>query len=128
MAIIDRARFKPDMNRSTLEAVIGGLRPDTTPPSGMVYLPVQIVTWQDTDLPVASYRPGDPATEQHITTVIEDVLSMSLQGFNGMTAAQVDTDLAARLDAWATTVAPAVALARRVIRAAKRTAPRVIVG
>ena len=127
MATVDRARYKPDTYRSTLEAIVAELNPTVTPPTGTVYLPVQIVSFNDTDFPAANYRPGDNGIEQFVTVIYESVISVQLEGFEGMTAQQVQDDLIARLDAWAQTVKPAIPRLRRIIRAAKRLPPREIV-
>jgi len=126
MAIKDMCRFKPDMNRSTLESLVSGLDTSVTPATGTVYLPVQIVSWDDSDLPAAAYRPGNPDIEQFVTVLYEDTIQVALQGFQGMSAAAVLADLEDRLDAWAVTVKPAIPMLRRVIRAAKRIAPRAL--
>ncbi len=124
MAMQDRARYKPDMQRSTLEALVANLDPTATPPTGTVYLPVQVITYDDGDIP--AYRPGDPEIEQYVTVLHEDTLSFALDGFGGLTAAGVLAQMEGRLDSWAATVKPAVPMLRRIIRAAKRTAPRAL--
>jgi hypothetical protein len=132
MAIVDMARFKPDRG-SSLESlvsrnVVGG---NGTPGSGTtqttVYLPVQIITFDDTKLTIATHEPGDPNDERFITVLDEDTLQVAAEGFAGMTAAAVLADLQARLDTWASGRRNDVPMLRRIIRAAKKLPPRAIV-
>lgn len=126
MALQVRARFKSDSFRSSLESLVTGLNTSVTPPTAVVVIPAQIVVYDDVAVTAANYRPGDPTIEQFITVVYEDSLSFQLEGFAGMTAAQITTEFNTRLDAWSLSVKPALLPLAQVMYAARRLNPRVI--
>jgi hypothetical protein len=126
MALAVRARYKPDAFRSSLESLVANLDATVTPPTATLALPVQVVVYDDTVVTAATYRPGDPAVEQYITVVIEETLSVALEGFAALTAAEATADFAARLDAWVLTVKPALPLLAKALYAARRLPPRAV--
>jgi hypothetical protein len=131
MAIKGAVRFKPDMYRSTLEATVGGLQPTPEgggPPKGTVYMPVQLVAYDDAQVGTGGnpYVPGAPASEQFITVLYEDTLQMDLAAFNGISQAAATALWATALDNWKTWVTPAGVNLLKATRAARNLPPSVI--
>jgi hypothetical protein len=124
MAIIDVVRYKPDMYRSSLESLVSELDTDVTPATGTVHLNVQAISFDDTVVTVQNYVPGAPETERNITVTLEDVISLSLASFDGQTPAQITGRLMTELDSWGSTMKIAIPNLRKVMRAARRAAPR----
>lgn len=129
MAIRGAVRFKPDMYRSTLEATVGALDASATPPTGTVYMPVQLVAYNDTEVGTQGnpYVAGDPASERFITVLYEETLQMELAAFQGKSQAAATAMWTAALTEWRDAVAPAGPNLLKAIRAA-RIAPPVLLG
>ncbi len=129
MAIRGAVRFKPDMYRSTLETTVGSLNAAVTPPTGMVFMPVQLVAYDNAKVGTADnpYVPGSPASEVEITVLYEDTLSMELAAFQGISQAAATALWTAALTNWRDQIAPAGPNLLKAIRAA-RIAPPVLLG
>lgn len=126
MAIRGAVRFKPDMYKSSLETTVANLNPAAAPPTGTVYMPVQLVAYDDTVVTAGNYKPGDPATEREITVLYEDTLSMELSAFNGITQAAATTLWTNALANWKALVTPAGPNLLKAIRSARLTPPSVV--
>lgn len=120
------ARFKPDMYRSSLETTVAGLDPSATPPSGAVYMPVQLVAYDDQVVTGQNYVPGDPATEKNITILYEDTLQMALEAFDGKTQNQASAMWQEALESWRDAVAPAGPNLLKAIRSARLSPPSIL--
>jgi hypothetical protein len=123
MAVRGAVRFKPDTNKTALEATIGGLNAAATPPTGTVYMVAQLVAYDDTVVTPANYTAGDPATERNITVLYEETLSKDLAVFNGINQAAATALWATALTAWRDQIAPAAPNMLKAIRGARRAAP-----
>ncbi len=129
MAIKGAVRFKPDIYRSTLEATVGSLNAAATPPAGTVFMPVQLVAYDDTKVGTAGnpYVPGAQASEVEITVLYEDTLSMELAAFQGISQAAATALWTVALTNWRDAIAPAGPNLLKAIRAT-RIAPPVLLG
>lgn len=129
MAIKGAVRFAPDMYKSALESTVGQLNAAASPPTGTVFMPVQLVTYDDTKVGTAGnpYVPGDPASEVHITILYTDTLSMELAAFQGKSQAAATALWTDAITAWRDAVAPAGPNLLKAIRAA-RIAPPILLG
>lgn len=123
MTVRGGVRFKPDMYRSSLESTVGSLDPSATPPTGTVFMVVQLAAWDDADFAGVTYTPGDPATESLLTILYEDTLSMELAAFAGKTEQQATAMWAAALANWKNYVAPAALTLLNATRGARLTPP-----
>lgn len=123
MAIKGAVRFKPDMWKSTLESTVGGLDPAATPPTGTVYMPVQLVAYDDAVVTGGNYSPGEPATEKNITVLYEDTLQLELAAFQGINQAAATALWTAALNNWKTWITPAGVNLLKATRSARLSAP-----
>lgn len=128
MTIKGAVRFTPDMYKSTLEATVGSLDASATPPTGTVYMPVQLVAYNDTEVGTQAnpYIPGDPASERYITVLYAGTLSMELAAFQGINQAAATALWTTALNAWKDAVTPAGPNLLKAIRAA-RIAPPILI-
>lgn len=118
MAVNIGWRTKPDIQRDPLQATLAGM--DYAAGTGTVLMPVQLVSYNDTDVNVATAIPGDPASERYITILDEDVLQGDLAALGAMTAPQVAAFWKAAGDGWALARKPSVSALNRAIRPARR--------
>ena len=118
MAIQQGWRFKSDIFRDPLQATNMGV--NWTAGSGTVLMPIQLVSYNDADVNVATAVPGDIASERYITVLDEDVLQAELSVLDAMTAAQVAAFWKAAGDGWALARKPSLAALNRAIRPARR--------
>lgn len=136
MAVKGAVRYKPDTYRSSLETLVAGLSPQgaqTNPgvqpptydgvPAGDVVMVAQLVAYDDVQLQLANYKPGDPLTEQYITVLHERPITLALAAFNGLTQTQATALWTAELNSYKTWVTPAATTLLRAIRAARRANP-----
>lgn len=114
------ARYKPDA--MTDKALVGGAAPDGS--AGTLYFEVRAVTYDDTIVTGANYKPGDPTVEANITVVFQDVLQFDLPTLAAMTPAALLTYFQTQLDAWATTNKPLATAMQKVRRVAMSVPPR----
>ena len=126
MAFQTGVRFKPDTYKSQLEAIIMGFDPTSTPPTGTRVFPVQIVAYNDARFNVANYDAGDPATEKRLRVLYTETIQVEIAPWATMTINQIEADLNARLDAWALSVKPALALLNKINTAIERVGLRPI--
>lgn len=118
MAVQQGWRFKPDTNRDPLQATNMGV--NWTAVSGTVLMPIQLVSYNDADINVATAVPGDITSERYITVLDEDVLQGDLATLGAMTALQVAAFWKAAGDGWALARKPSLAALNRAIRPARR--------
>lgn len=113
MAIHFAARWRPQIYRSTTEAIIVNRHPaspDADPPipasAGQRIEVLQLVCFDDAEVgtPDNPYRPGDPQTEQYLAICDEAVIQLDVSAFAGKTPAQAralwDAARDARIAAW----------------------------
>jgi hypothetical protein len=92
MALQYAVRWRPVPFRSTIETIS---TPDQTDENGAV-IPgqriqtLQAIAFDDTKVGTAGnpYRPGDPATEQHLAIIEEVPIQLDIAAFAGKTVAQ----------------------------------------
>ena len=118
MAIVQGWRMKPDINRDPLQSTLAGM--DYATATGTVLMPIQLVSYNDADVNVATAIPGDPASERYITVLDEDVLQGDLATLGAMTAPQVAAYWKSAGDGWALARKPSAAALNRAIRPARR--------
>lgn len=127
MPRVQRWRFKPDMNRSTLETLAQSVTADEQGnPQGTLTLPIQIISWDTADLAPADYKPGDPATERFLTIVDEETVQVDAAVLGSQSGAQVRDTLNAAGDAWATGRKSLTPALERIFTVARRMVPRAI--
>lgn len=103
MAVKYAVRWKPDINRSSLETKIQNRDMSADPPnSGNRVRCLQLVAFDDSQVGVSgnAYVPGAPATEQFITIIDERVVTLGIAAFTGLTFAQSQALWDAERDAW----------------------------
>lgn len=95
-------RWRPAAYRSTTETILMPGNPEADPPTGGQRVQtLQLVVYDDTKLGTTGnpYRPGAPETEQHLAIVDEVPISMEVDAFAGLTAAQSTAQWNAARDA-----------------------------
>lgn len=92
MAIKYAARWRPTPFRSTIEAIIVPMTDAETGEStgpGWRVQTLQAIVFDDARFAAGNpYKPGDPATEQHLAIVEEIQIQLDIAAFAGKTYAQ----------------------------------------
>jgi hypothetical protein len=121
MALVVRARYKPQVNKTSLETTIAGFDPSG---KGLLVLPAQIIAYDDTQYNPSVAIPGNPADEALISVIHEAPIEIDMTALAGKTATQVASILNAALDSWAATVRPALEPMAPVYRALRQVGMR----
>lgn len=91
MAIKYAARWRPTPFRSTIEAIVVPMTNSEGEPTGPGWRvqTLQAIVFNDASFPAGNpYKPGDPATEQHLAIIEEVQIQLDIAAFAGKTYAQ----------------------------------------
>lgn len=117
MAIVFRARYQPEVNRSRLESLTAGL--DPVKGNGLLVLTAQLVAYDDSRYDPNVAVPGKPDDEARLIVIEEAPVSVDLEGLSGQTPAQVQATLAQILDNWSASLQGIAPILLKVRRAAQ---------
>lgn len=125
MAVKAAFRYKPDTYRSGLETIVENFDPAAG--TGTLVLPCQMVIYDDTKVTGANYVPGDPSSERNINVLYEDVIRLDIAATAALSQAAMQTAISDALAQWGNSVKPSATALGKIVLAAKRAAPQLLV-